>query len=170
MFYATGHQVHCRFDKDYMAFAITMIWCHTHKQIHTAHTRHSWQMVSNPYFMKTPLYCLPPFFHILSNPQALFVALFLWLNMWSSQNWRVILIIMDLNLLSLGTSSTLLCVFKRNGTKNLIYRSFHMNEMVFASTLIWYHCTLVVHVTFVLVLTPSYTLRVICGFIKSVQE
>ena len=38
------------------------------------------------HFMKTPLYCLPLLFQILSNPKpSPFVALFLWLNVWSQQ-------------------------------------------------------------------------------------
>ena len=56
-----------------------------------------------PKFYEDPLYCLPPIFQILSHC-ALFVALLLWLNVWTSHIWCVILTnIIDLNLSNLGT-------------------------------------------------------------------
>ena len=39
LLYATRRQVYCKFDTNDMAFVGTMIWYHTHKQIHTKHTR-----------------------------------------------------------------------------------------------------------------------------------
>ena len=39
MFYATRRQVYCRFDTDNMAFANSLIWYHTHKQIYAHQTQ-----------------------------------------------------------------------------------------------------------------------------------
>ena len=86
---------------------------------------HSCQRGPNPPILRRPLlYCLPPFFPILSNPNppftlpvystpippppapnALSIFLFLWLNGWSHHIWCAILLndIMDLHISSLST-------------------------------------------------------------------
>ena len=50
---------------------------------------HRWQRVTNLYFIKTPPPCiafsLSPFFKFCPLPTAVFLALFLWLNVWSRQ-------------------------------------------------------------------------------------
>ena len=38
VFYASRHQVYSRFDIDDMTFGGILVWCYTHKQIHTQHT------------------------------------------------------------------------------------------------------------------------------------
>ena len=57
-FYATGHQIHCRFDKDHMAFASTLTWYHTHKQIHTQHTGAKHKYILTPYILFTAFICV----------------------------------------------------------------------------------------------------------------
>ena len=71
--------------------------------------------------MKTPLYCPPSLFQILSNPPSLsnpnptptthFVFFFLWLNGWSRHIWCAILLddVMDIHMSSLRTLVHVLC-------------------------------------------------------------
>ena len=106
---------------------------------------HRWQRVTNLYFIKTPSPCiafpLSPFFKFGPLPTALFLALFLWLNVWSRQIYCFLLNVMDLNLSILHTlvPAAPICVFY--GTRNQIYRSFDTYNIVSATTLIWYHIT-----------------------------
>ena len=98
---------------------------------------HSWQRVHNPpYFMKDPLYCLPLKFYPTPSP-ALFVALFLWLNEWSRHIWCIILYYGSTNVQPwyLSTTRNLWCVLCY---KTPVYWGLTHN-MVFSSTLIWYH-------------------------------
>ena len=62
----------------------------------------------NLYFMKTPLYCLPPPTSLslqTPTPNVLSIVLFLWQNGWSHHTWCAILLNdnMDLHMFSLGT-------------------------------------------------------------------
>ena len=56
VFYATRHQVYCRFGKDDMAFASILIWYCTYEQIHTQHTRRSNRLT--PIYINTTCYVL----------------------------------------------------------------------------------------------------------------
>lgn len=60
----------------------------------TANVLHNnWQRVLNSsIFWRTHLFCLFPFFQILPDPCHSFVALFLWLNGWSSHIWCAVLL------------------------------------------------------------------------------
>ena len=79
---------------------------------------------------------------ILSNlpSSTLFVALFIWLNV-SSHHSCVILLnnIMDLDLSSLGTLIWAAPCYVFYATRHHIYQRLDIDDMVFASTLIWYH-------------------------------
>ena len=96
------------------------------------------------WFVAPLFYEDPPFiayfliFQILSNTPSLFLC---HLNMSSCHISCVILLsdIMDLHLTSLGTlvPATRCCVFYT--PRNQIYGMFDTNDIVIASTLIWYH-------------------------------
>ena len=91
-----------------------------------------------------------PFFSNLSNPSSLtfFVPLFLRMNVTSCHTCVILLtVIMNLNLLSLGTlvAAAPCCVF--NATRHEIYWRLHMDDRVFANTLIWYYCQRNTHMT-----------------------
>ena len=60
-FYETRRQVYCGFDTDDMAFARTLIWYHTRKQIHTAHTganRLTQIYINNTSYVLTAAICI----------------------------------------------------------------------------------------------------------------
>ena len=100
---------------------------------------HSWQRVRDPQiFYEKPYIAWPPFRILLPPSSTVFVALLLWLNVWSHQICVILHEIMDLHLLSLGTlvPAVPCCVFY---TRHQVYQRFDRDDMVFASTAIWYH-------------------------------
>ena len=58
LFYATRHQVYYRSDTDDMAFASTLIWYHSHKQIHTKHIQWPIEWHINTLYINTTLYII----------------------------------------------------------------------------------------------------------------
>ena len=69
VFYATMYWIYCRFDTDGIVFAIILIWCHKHRQIHIEHTGTNIFTQTYKYILTPPVMCAQqlPLLHWMNN-------------------------------------------------------------------------------------------------------